>query len=142
MSIQRIESINLLDSPLVSAFISDKSYDSSPTSLLFSSTFDFHFASVSMDYEQWGLVTQLNWDAHLPHILRDMSECTFVALDFEFSGIPSHQAVAARRQTLQERYAECKAAAEKFQILQVGLTFAMECPSTGESVVIFHNCRF
>lgn len=85
-----------------------------------------------MEYTEWDLVTAHSWEHQLPYILKDISECTFVALDFEFSGIPTHQAIASRRQTLQERYTESKAAAEKYQILQVGLTIAKEDPVAGE----------
>lgn len=79
------------------------------------------------------MVTELTWSQHLPHILKDLSDCTFVALDCEFSGIPSQQPRAARRQTLQERYAESKDAAQKYQILQIGLTIVKEDAVTGEN---------
>lgn len=58
-------------------------------------------------------------------ILTDISESHFVTFDLELSGIPSKVAKngkGAGRQTLQERYAEVKQAAERYQILQIGLT--------------------
>ncbi|MBE7182031.1 MAG: hypothetical protein INR71_12650, partial [Terriglobus roseus] len=58
-------------------------------------------------------------------ILDDMSKCVFMAMDFEFSGIAPRAPRASGRQTLQERYRDTKEAAERYQILQVGLTFAL-----------------
>ncbi|KAI9851225.1 MAG: hypothetical protein M1838_004237 [Thelocarpon superellum] len=65
----------------------------------------------------------------LPSLLDVIHRAHFVAIDFEFSGIHqqpqrAHRARSGgrRRQTLQQRYSETKAAAEKYQILQVGLT--------------------
>ncbi|KAI9760982.1 MAG: Mitochondrial beta-keto-acyl synthase [Chaenotheca gracillima] len=62
-------------------------------------------------------------------ILETISRSDFVAFDLELSGIarqPFKTAVTGSdrrgRQSLQERYAETKAAAEKYQVLQVGLT--------------------
>lgn len=58
-------------------------------------------------------------------ILTDISECHFVALDLELSGVPSKGTAFGKdsgKQTLQQRYLETKAAAERYQILQVGLT--------------------
>ncbi|EED22830.1 CAF1 family ribonuclease, putative [Talaromyces stipitatus ATCC 10500] len=77
-----------------------------------------------MDFQE-DIVIGEDWGFRLPGILRDISECAFVALDFEFSGIPSHQA-GSRPQSLQERYAEVKEAAKTYQILQVGLTIVKE----------------
>uniref|UniRef100_A0A093Y1F0 Uncharacterized protein C29A10.09c n=1 Tax=Talaromyces marneffei PM1 TaxID=1077442 RepID=A0A093Y1F0_TALMA len=77
-----------------------------------------------MESPEWDTVTGQTWTYHFPHILQDISECTFVALDFEFSGIPTYQ--GSRRQTLQERYAEVKEAAGTYQILQVGLAIVKE----------------
>lgn len=63
-------------------------------------------------------------------ILVAISKAHFVSIDFEFSGISSKQpfkpatidGADAGRQTLQERYEETKEAAERYQILQIGLT--------------------
>ena len=86
-----------------------------------------------MDFPAWDTVTGQSWSHHFPHILQDISECTFVALDFEFSGIPNYQ--GSRRQTLQERYAEVKEAARTYQILQVGLTIVKEDAVTDEDLL-------
>ena len=72
-------------------------------------------------------------------LLGALSECHFFAVDFEMSGIPTGQAASAvqgdrsrhHRQTLQERYTELKQAAEKYQILQVGLTVVKEDRTRG-----------
>lgn len=64
-------------------------------------------------------------------MLNDLSRCCCVALDMEFSGIagrPSNGSygkpnTANGNPTIQERYQEIKAAADTYQILQIGLTF-------------------
>ena len=70
---------------------------------------------------------QFQWQ--LPRILRAMSHSHFVAIDLELSGIQSRPSYFARaaevskqKQTLQQRYEEIKDAAEKYQVLQIGLT--------------------
>lgn len=77
-------------------------------------------------------VTAGNFTALLPWILYQISCSKFVAIDLEFSGIaiaPSSQ--AQKDQSLQERYTEVKAAAERYQILQIGLTICQEDITTG-----------
>lgn len=61
----------------------------------------------------------------LVDILTDISEAHFVAIDLELSGVPSKQSSSgngAGKPTLQQRYLETKEVAERYQILQVGLT--------------------
>ncbi|CRG84169.1 Protein translocase subunit SecA [Talaromyces islandicus] len=85
-----------------------------------------------MDDAEWDTITAQTWSLHLPEILQHLSTCSFVALDFEFSGIAAHRTFSARHVApLQERYADIKEAAAKFQILQVGLTIAHEDPVSG-----------
>lgn len=59
-------------------------------------------------------------------ILTDISEAHFVAFDLELSGVPSKGTNSAfkgtGRPSLQQRYIETKEAAERYQILQIGLT--------------------
>ncbi|CAK3998656.1 CAF1 family ribonuclease like [Lecanosticta acicola] len=59
-------------------------------------------------------------------ILTDISTSAFVAIDLELSGVPTKESwvknSSVGKQTLQERYLEVKAAAERYQILQIGLT--------------------
>src|ERR1700761_102482 len=58
-------------------------------------------------------------------ILHDLSEAHFVAFDLELSGVPSkgiRSSDGQGRPTLQQRYSETKEAAERYQILQIGLT--------------------
>lgn len=80
-------------------------------------------------------VTAGNFAALLPWILYQISCSKFVAIDLEFSGIaiaPSSQ--AQKDQSLQERYTEVKAAAERYQILQIGLTICQEYSATGQYI--------
>jgi len=61
-------------------------------------------------------------------ILTHISQADFVSFDLELSGIPSrlprNAPRAAGRASLDTRYEEAKAAADKYQILQVGMTCA------------------
>ncbi|KAJ6183986.1 hypothetical protein N7519_005287 [Penicillium mononematosum] len=72
-------------------------------------------------------VTAVNFPECLPSILNDISTSCFVAVDFELSGVVFKPGTPqSRPQTVQERYVEAKAAAERYQILQVGLTTCHE----------------
>jgi poly(A)-specific ribonuclease len=78
-------------------------------------------------------VTALTFPESLPSILNDISNSCFVSVDYELSGVgfkPS--APQSRTQTVQERYVEAKAAAERYQILQVGLTTCHEDKEKGK----------
>ena len=65
---------------------------------------------------------------HLLWILINIAEADFVSFDLELSGIPSRiQDKPPRgpgRFTMEERYAETKMGADRYQILQVGITCA------------------
>ncbi|OAL48173.1 CAF1-domain-containing protein [Pyrenochaeta sp. DS3sAY3a] len=65
---------------------------------------------------------------HLLGLFIDISEADFVSFDLEFSGIPSRLPNKSARRpgrcTLEERYAETKEGADRYQILQVGITCA------------------
>ncbi|PKX99583.1 CAF1 family ribonuclease [Aspergillus novofumigatus IBT 16806] len=72
-------------------------------------------------------VTAQTFPYHLPRILDDLATCCFVSMDFEFSGIATTSSNPNRgSQTLQARYEEVKNSADKYQILQVGLTICHE----------------
>ena len=64
---------------------------------------------------------------HLPTILKRISNAHFIAFDLELSGIPEFSKKhSSGRASLQERYTDIKEAAEKYQILQIGLTIVEE----------------
>ncbi|EAU29549.1 conserved hypothetical protein [Aspergillus terreus NIH2624] len=85
-------------------------------------------------------ITTKTFASYLPHILRDLSTCAFVSLDFEFSGIAiAPPGRSGGSTTLQERYLETKAAAEKYNIVQVGLTIAQEDPHTATYTLRAYN---
>ncbi|KAF2715528.1 CAF1-domain-containing protein [Pleomassaria siparia CBS 279.74] len=75
-------------------------------------------------------VDAVSFPHHLLGMLIAISEADFVSFDLEYSGIPSRMPGrpspqgGGGRQTLEDRYAETKAGAEKYAILQVGLTCA------------------
>lgn len=72
-------------------------------------------------------VTAQTFPYHLPRILDDLATCCFVSMDFEFSGIATTSSNPTRKpQSLQARYEEVKNSADKYQILQVGLTICHE----------------
>lgn len=87
-------------------------------------------------------IQKLDWPFALQPMLTALSNSHFVAIDFELSGIFSKTATkikeddprTSRKQTLQERYDEVKAAAEKFQILQMGITIGREDVERGKSI--------
>ena len=78
-------------------------------------------------------VIALTFYSQLLTILEAISRSHFVSFDFELSGIPGKQFRSKpkgqggdRKQTLQQRYEETKAAAERYHILQLGLTCVEE----------------
>ena len=70
-------------------------------------------------------VDRIAFGPRLLEILEAISEARFVSFDFEFSGISSKNTVN-KKPTLQDRYVETKEAAERYTILQIGLTCAKE----------------
>lgn len=82
-------------------------------------------------------VTAQYFPYHLPRILDDLATCCFVSMDFEFSGIAATTSNPNRgSQTLQARYEEVKSSADKYQILQVGLTICHEDIENGPISVL------
>jgi len=82
-------------------------------------------------------ITKTSFYPLLLDILTDISESYFVAFDLELSGVPVKQPSANRRvgrPSLQERYQEVKEAAEKYSILQIGLTCVREDVDTGRYI--------
>lgn len=77
-------------------------------------------------------ITVQTFSSQLPDLLQDLTTCCFVSIDFEFSGVANTPGKRSRGcQSLQDRYAEIKGAADKYQILQVGLTICHENTETG-----------
>ncbi|KAL8806747.1 MAG: hypothetical protein Q9182_001145 [Xanthomendoza sp. 2 TL-2023] len=87
------------------------------------------------------------FNSTFPILVEVIADAAFVALDFELSGIPpkSHKDPKAPRdrssgkQSLQDRYEEYKLAAEKYHILQMGITCVGENTYKGEYVVRPYN---
>ncbi|CAI6337072.1 unnamed protein product [Periconia digitata] len=90
-------------------------------------------------------VTASSFSRHLLRLLDDISKAEFVAFDLELSGIPSHlpkktpTKLNGSRKTLEDRYAETKKAADRYQILQVGLTCGSYDMLLGKYVVRPYN---
>lgn len=76
----------------------------------------------------------------VPTIFQDVQNALFVAFDTELSGIPTRPHHRGLKDdglpTLEARYAETKTAAEKFHILQLGLTFVLENEAMPGSFVL------
>ena len=76
----------------------------------------------------------------VPTIFQDVQNALFVAFDTELSGIPTRPHHRGPKDdglpTLEARYAETKTAAEKFHILQLGLTFVLENEAMPGSFVL------
>ncbi|KAI6914326.1 CAF1-domain-containing protein [Hortaea werneckii] len=73
-------------------------------------------------------------------ILTDISESRFVAIDLELSGVPTKQIRhQAGKPSLQDRYAETKEAAERYQILQIGVTCVKQDAENGKYVLRPYN---
>lgn len=76
-------------------------------------------------------------------LLEDLSNAHFVSLDFELSGIASKQPGTSRqKQTIQERYVEAKEAAERYRIIQVGLTCVGQCDDAGAEEYVVKTSNF
>ena len=82
-----------------------------------------------------------SFQRQLPSILDAVAEAHFVTIDLELSGIPSHQKSKSRsadggfcgKPSLQQRYEENKTAAERYQVLQLGITCVGENKDRGKT---------
>ena len=59
-------------------------------------------------------------------IIKEISECHFVAIDCEFSGIAGRRPRGTGKLTLQQYYQETREAAQQYQVLQIGLAVVKE----------------
>ncbi|KAL8775326.1 MAG: hypothetical protein Q9209_000333 [Squamulea sp. 1 TL-2023] len=83
----------------------------------------------------------------LPSLLEAIADAHFVAIDLEFSGISNQQKSGLRppkqhaggKSSLQSRYQEEKVAAERYQVLQMGITCVGENLDRGVYVVRPYN---
>ena len=85
-------------------------------------------------------VSSRQFCSELVKILQLIADSHFVALDLEFSGIPSRRTRGGRgRLSLQQVYEEVREAAKQYQVLQVGLTIVEEDAQTGSYQHIRHR---
>ncbi|KAE8313357.1 ribonuclease H-like domain-containing protein [Aspergillus transmontanensis] len=76
----------------------------------------------------------------LPRILDELASCSFVSIDFEFSGIAcSSNGPNSKASTLQDRYTEVKESADKYRIVQIGLTICHEDTESGTYILKPYN---
>ena len=86
-------------------------------------------------------VTGNSFWGQLPSILEAICNAHFVSIDLELSGIPCKPRGQPRapgelgygKQTLQERYEDTKKAAERYQVLQLGMTCVEEDRERGRT---------
>jgi hypothetical protein len=85
------------------------------------------------------------WHELLP-ILKAISNASFVTVDVEMSGIstrprysPSGRFNETGKPSLQEQYEETKEAAERYQVLQIGLTCVEQDRKNGQSTPDGHD---
>ena len=71
-------------------------------------------------------VDNISFDPYLLDIIEAISTSHFVSLDLEMSGIPSKPPAGRAKQSLSKRYEDIKSAAEKYQVLQIGITCVQE----------------
>ena len=76
-------------------------------------------------------ITKEDWPNALQPMLMALSNAHFVSFDLEMAGLASKvpwskELETSQRQTLQQRYEDTKAAAEKYQVLQIGFTIIRE----------------
>ena len=72
-------------------------------------------------------------------IIQEVADSHFIAFDLEFSGVAGRRAAKSQKLTLQEYYEDIREAAEKYQILQVGLTIVQEDLKKGGYVARPYN---
>lgn len=86
-------------------------------------------------------VSPADFQFQLPSILDAISTARFMTIDLELSGIPGQQPnrfkaseALTKKPRLQQRYEETKAAAEKYQVLQFGITCVEEDNARGSNL--------
>ncbi|KAF7596759.1 54S ribosomal protein L17 mitochondrial [Aspergillus hancockii] len=85
-------------------------------------------------------ITHRTFPYFLPRILDDIATCSFVSIDFEFSGIATPPVGPnGGTRTLQERYDEVKRSADKYRIVQIGLTVCHEDHESGKYTLRPYN---
>jgi poly(A)-specific ribonuclease len=93
-------------------------------------------------------VNAITYPHRLLGLLVNISEADFVSFDLELTGIPSHlpgkepwkpRSGDNKRKTLEDRYQETKTAAERYNILQVGITCARFDYQTNKYVLWPYN---
>ena len=87
-------------------------------------------------------VQKAEFPRQIVNIIQHVAESHFVAFDLEFSGVAGRRKVPQGskrdRLTLQEMYDDVKEAAEKYQILQVGLTIVEEDQNKGTNLILLN----
>lgn len=80
------------------------------------------------------------WEA-LPKVFEAMAAANHVAIDLEMSGIFTNATYPSTRPTIETIYAQAKEAAERFQIVQFGLTCLCHGPSTKCKLIIIYRLK-
>ncbi|KAI9678937.1 MAG: hypothetical protein M1829_001922 [Trizodia sp. TS-e1964] len=85
-------------------------------------------------------VESSSFQPKLVQIMEAIAGALFVSIDMEFSGIPTQVKGGGQgKQSLQQRYSENRDAAEKYQVLQVGITCVEEDVVKGQYLIRPYN---
>ncbi|EXJ76846.1 hypothetical protein A1O3_10491 [Capronia epimyces CBS 606.96] len=85
-------------------------------------------------------VTSASFSEQAIHIIQQIADSRFIALDLEFSGVAGRRpAGGSGKLSLQEYYQDLRAAAQIYQVLQVGLTIVTEDIEKGQYVARPYN---
>lgn len=88
-------------------------------------------------------INKADWPRVLQPMLTALSNAHFVSMDLELSGIAVKSTKSrdntSYKQTLQQRYEEMKMAAEKYQVLQMGITMVREDVEKGGYIARPYN---
>ncbi|KAF9901404.1 hypothetical protein EC991_006203 [Linnemannia zychae] len=72
-----------------------------------------------------------NFQRELPYIKEAISECEFIAIDAEFSGLHTEPNRRTQNTTLEEGYEDLRKSASKFLTIQIGISTFKFDPSNG-----------
>ncbi|OIW33380.1 CAF1-domain-containing protein [Coniochaeta ligniaria NRRL 30616] len=83
-------------------------------------------------------ITAENFWKSLPEVLEAMAAATYVSIDLEMTGIGTNRIMSSAKITIDVVYEQAKLAAERFQIVQFGLT----CISHSQLTKAYHARTF
>ena len=86
-------------------------------------------------------VSTQHFSGQLVKIIQSIATSHFVSFDLEFTGIPTRQGHSGKV-PLQSIYEELRQAAQRYQILQVGLTIVEEDLQNGTCGYVYQHTQY